>query len=106
MNSGQLNRRITIQAASTKQDALGQPIDGWSEVATVWAGITDINGREFIAAAAVQNTVQTKIIIRYRAGITPAMRVLHKDSIYNIEAVLGQDNVWLNLMCSKEVNNG
>lgn len=106
MRAGQLNRRITLQAPVTGQDEYGQPLTGWTDVATVWASITDMTGREYIAAAAVQASVQTRITIRYRAGIVAAMRVLHGADVYNVEAVLERDGQALNLMCVRGVTNG
>lgn len=103
MRAGQLNRRITLQAPVTGQDEYGQPLTGWTDVATVWASITDMTGREYIAAAAVQASVQTRITIRYRAGIVAAMRVLHGADVYNVEAVLERDGQALNLMCVRGV---
>jgi SPP1 family predicted phage head-tail adaptor len=96
-----LNKRVTIQANGAGQDENGQPIEGWADVATVWASIMDISGREYVAAAAAQNSVTTKITIRHRDGIKPAMRVMHGADTYNIEAVLGQDNRTLTLMCAR-----
>lgn len=101
MRVSDLNRRVTIQTPATTQDATGEPVVGWTDVTTVWAGIEDINGREFLAAAATQNAVQTKITIRFIAGVLPAMRVVHGADIYNIEAVLGQDHRSLLLLCSR-----
>jgi SPP1 family predicted phage head-tail adaptor len=104
MQAGKLNRRVTIEQKSTVQDAYGQPVETWTEVATVWADIRDQTGKEYFAAQATQNPVQTKITIRYRAGILPAMRVVHGSGTYNIEAVLGQDKISLLLMCSRGLN--
>lgn len=97
----QLNKRITIQSPATGQDASGEPLTGWSDVATVWASIIDISGREYVVAAALQNSAQTKITIRHRDGIAPAMRVLHGTISYSIEAVLGQDSRSLLLICKR-----
>ena len=101
MKSGPLNRRVTIQSPTTVQDANGEIIPGWTDVATVWASIDDITGREYVAAGATQDSVQTKIGIRYRAGIVPKMRVLHGSIEYDVESVLGQDRVGLLLMCKR-----
>ena len=101
MQAGRLNRRCTLQAPGTTQDELGQPIPGWTDVATVWASIVDVSGREYVAAGGLQNSAQTKITIRYRAGIVPSMRVVHGSDAYNVEAVLGQDRRSLLLMCSR-----
>lgn len=98
---GWLRERITLQSPATGQDANGEPLTGWTDVATVWASITDVTGREYVAAGGLQNSAQTKILIRYQAGITPAMRVVHGADHYNIEAVLGQDHISLMLMCRR-----
>ena len=101
MQAGRLNKRITIQSPATGQDATGEPTTGWTDVATVWASIVDVSGREYVAAGGMQNSAQTKITIRYRAGIVPSMRVVHGSDAYNVEAVLGQDRRGLLLMCSR-----
>ena len=101
MKSGTLNRRVTIQAPAAGQDANGDPVTGFTDVATVWASVDDISGREFLSATAGQNKVNTKIGIRYRPGILPSMRVVYGLDNYNIEAVLGQDKRSLLLMCSR-----
>ncbi len=106
MNIGDLDRRVTVQQHATTQDAYGQPTSDWTDVATVWAAIWDMSGREYIAAAATQAAVQTKIIMRYRPGIIAAMRVVHGADVYNIDAVLVQGKVSLTLMCTRGVNNG
>jgi SPP1 family predicted phage head-tail adaptor len=106
IRSGYLSTRVTIQQPVTEQDESGQLINKWLGVVTVWANLTDISGREFIASSALQTIVQTKITIRYRVGIVPAMRVVHQANIYNIEAVLRQDKASLLLMCCKGIEHG
>ncbi|MBK5206121.1 MAG: phage head closure protein [Polaromonas sp.] len=103
MRAGNLDQRITIQTPATGQDAYGSPLTGWTDFATVWAGIQDLSGREYLAAAATQNATTSKITIRHLAGIVPSMRVLHGAVAFNIEAVLGQDKRQLLLMCSRGV---
>lgn len=108
MQAGKLRHAVTIQVPPVGQDEIGQPNTVWTNVATVWASVEDLTGREYQAAQATQNPVQTRIRIRYRAGIVASMRVLHGTTIYNIEAVLDRDGrrVELQLMCSKGLSNG
>lgn len=106
MLSQQLNKRVTIERKATGQDAFGQPLTGWEPVATVWASIEDMTGRQYFAAQAAQNQVQTKVTIRHRDGIEPAMRVIHGTTIYDIQAVLGTDRHTLALMVAKGLSNG
>lgn len=88
MQAGRLNRRCTLQAPGTTQDELGQPIPGWTDVATVWADIRMKSGLEAIKAGASVSVVQASIRVRYRAGITAGMRVVHNLQAYNIVAVM------------------
>ena len=92
MQAGRLNRRCTLQAPGTTQDELGQPIPGWTDVATVWADIrmklSLKSGLESIKAGAPVSVVQASIRVRYRAGITAGMRVVHNLQAFNITAVM------------------
>ena len=103
MRAGSMNERVTIQSPGTTQDANGEPVAGWTDFATVWAGVVDITGREYVAAGATQASAQTKITIRYMPGIVPAMQVIHGVNVYNVESVLGQDRKQLVLMCTRKV---
>ena len=100
MNAKDLNQRVTIQQQSTAVDEIGQPVVSWADVATVWAEVKDVSGREYIAAGAEQSAVLTKITIRKRSGIVSAMRVLHGSDTYGIDAVLESDRTML-LMCKR-----
>lgn len=106
MQAGKLNRRITIQQNGSTQDANGELVVGWVNLittgdGTLAASIVDITGSQYVAAGSTGNNVQTKIGIRYLATILPKMRVLHGATVYDIEAVLGQDKRSLVLMCKR-----
>ena len=88
MQAGRLNRRCVIQQPGTATDELGQPIPGWTDVATVWADIRHKSGLEAIKAGAPVSTVQTSIRIRYRSDVTAGMRVAHNLVAYDIVAVM------------------
>ena len=101
MQAGRLNRRCTLQAPGTAQDELGQPIPGWTDVATLWADIRMKSGLESIKAGAPVSVVQASIRVRYRAGITAGMRLTHNLQAFNIVAVMpdvgGRD--YVDLVC-------
>lgn len=96
-----LNKRVQLQRPITGRDGYGQPLSGWDNVGAVWASIKDVTGRQYVAAGATQNSVQTVITIRHQNGITPGMRAVHGADVYDIEAVLGQDNRTLQLMVKR-----
>lgn len=88
LSAGQLRNQIKLQAPASGEDALGQPTVGWNDVVTVWANIRHMSGSEAIRAGMEGSTVKASIRIRYREGVTPAMRVLYGSTVYRILAVL------------------
>ncbi len=90
--AAQLYYRITLQQRSTAQDAYGQQAAVWSDIASVWAGIEHVDGKEDVASASVQPTTTAKVTIRWRADVTPKMRVVYRGQAWNIGAVLPARN--------------
>ena len=88
MRAGTLNVRVTVQQQSSAQDALGQPLQAWSDVATLWANVRHSSGVESIKADAVTTVVRASIRIRHRTDITAGMRVVAGTYTYNIVTVL------------------
>ena len=109
--AGRLRHRITIERPDRQQDRnTGEWIPRW---VPAWEGvpaaIEPLSAREFIAAQAVQSEVTARIVIRYREGVTAAMRIVHNGRIYNIHGVLPDPDSgrsYLTLPCSEGVNDG
>lgn len=111
MRAGRLRHRITIQqyvTGSPQQKATGEPDGAWSTYATVWASVEPVSGREPFLAQAHLAEVTTKIGLRYRSGITSAMRVSFDSRIFDIKAILNWEerNIELQLLCTEGVNQG
>ena len=109
MQGGLLRDRITVQSKVNTDNAAGEPVLTWVDFApNIAANVTDMTGREFIAGEAITNAVLSTIVIRYRAGITGAMRVVARGVIYNILAVIEPENKRreMHLMCQRNVSNG
>lgn len=88
MRAGILNTRVTIQQLAGGVDALGQPLQTWSDLATLWANVRHSSGVESIKADALTTVVRASIRIRYRTDITAGMRVIASGYTYNIVTVL------------------
>lgn len=86
--AGRLRHRIEIQNYEMTQDDWGQPIYTWTHWADVWASVEPLQGREFLAAMALQSQTTVRIRMRYRPGVTSQMRVLWGGRIYGIESVI------------------
>lgn len=108
MQAGNLRQRITIQALTAVQDAgTGIVTPTWSTFATTWADVQPLSAREFVAAANTQSAMVARIVIRYRPGVLPSMRILHGTHTYNIEGVLADPKSgkeYLTLPVSEVVN--
>lgn len=81
MQAGKLRHRVQIQHKVTAQDPqTGEQLTAqWVEFATVWASIEDLSARDFIAAQAGQSEAKSRVVIRYRVGVTAEMRILMED---------------------------
>jgi SPP1 family predicted phage head-tail adaptor len=77
-----------LQQKQNIKDSEGFVTEIWADVATVWAAVEPIRGREYFQAAAVnaENTVRFRI--RYRPGIMPNMRALYNGRTFNIQSVI------------------
>lgn len=108
MRSGDLRHRITLQQKQLTKDQEGIATENWVDVATVWAAVEPLKGREYFQAAAVnaENTVRFRI--RYRQGITSAMRVVYNGRVFNINSVIDVDERHreIQLMCQEVVAGG
>ncbi|MGQ3051101.1 MAG: phage head closure protein [Roseateles sp.] len=101
MSAGAYNRRVSLQQPVSTQDALGQPVPGWTEVAPLWASIRHLNGMESIKADANISTVRASVRLRYRTGVTAGMRIVHGSTVYLVRAVLPDEATrqWVDLAC-------
>lgn len=90
MNPGDLRHRITLQRLTTTTNENGFEIEEWIDVKTVWAGVSNLYGREYFEAAAVQAENTVKFIIRYTKDIDTSMKIIFRGKQYNITSI---DNI-------------
>lgn len=106
MIPGQLRHSVTIQyqaPASPSKDAIGADAYSWATYHATRARIRGIRGREQVAAEAQESLVETEIMIRYYAGVSAGMRVLHGSTYYDIRTVINveQRNREMLLECTR-----
>ena len=90
-----MNRRVLIEAPSTAVDATyGTSTNTWTTVATVWASVNDVlqakpGGSEHTAREVGMNVRPCRVLIRYRADVTTAMRItlLDRNRVMQITSV-------------------
>lgn len=107
-----LRQRITFEVPGLTQDPdSGEMLPGWTPKWTdVAASIEPLSAKDLIAAQAGQSEATARIVIRYRAGVLPTMRIVHRGQIYNIEGPALPDPrsglEYLTILVSTGVNDG
>ena len=106
MNIGKLRHRITLLRQVNEVNDYGASTQTWKRVATVWADVRPLSGREYFSAQQVQSEVTTQIWLRHIEGIKPTMKVKFGKREFEILSVLNtqERDVSLQLM-SKETGN-
>lgn len=113
--AGRLRHRVTIQEQVTIviNPDTGEKGKVWQDVATVWAAIEPLSAREFIASQQMDSEISARVVIRYRAGLNAAMRIVHVKSgepvYYNPKDFLSDPDSgleYLTIPCSTGLNNG
>lgn len=110
MDSGTLDRRITIQRNTPTQNAIGEPIDSWADLVTVWAAFKPSGARESYSSESQQlDAIATvRFLLRWRADVTITAkdRVSWDGETYNIHGVqqIGRHD-GLELICSAKADD-
>ena len=108
MRTALLRKRITLQRRSTANDALGQEVLAWSDVATVFAQVEQLSGRELMTANAEYAENVARITIRFRTDVVEKMRILYGAVVYDITSVSDIDGTKreLQLNCKTGLSDG
>lgn len=87
MEAGKLDRRISIERASTYQDDTGQEVPRWLPAASVYASWRRASARETLAAAEVSAAVTDVFEIRWSnlvAEVNPKDRIIFEERTYDV----------------------
>lgn len=109
MRAGTLRHKVIIQGLqSTTDSEFGGLVSEWSEIATVWASVEPLHGRELVAAQSVAAETTTKITMRYRSDITTANRITFDGKFYNLLSIIDPQlrHRELIIMASEGLNEG
>ena len=105
---GTLRHRVRLERPVSTRDDNRAPVTTWDHVATVWASIWPVRGREYWAAKSINAEVEVTIRVRYRGDIGPDWRLVYRDKVYAVLAVMnlrGEDAV-LELQCKEVGRDG
>jgi len=105
MNSGKLNKRITILTTVEGTNEAGDTILAPSTLKTVWASVSPTTGRDYVEAKKFQAELTYKFTIRYLADVTPDMTIQFKTRIFLIRDIINpfEHNEMLEIMAIERV---
>jgi SPP1 family predicted phage head-tail adaptor len=112
MRAGKLRHRITFEALVLGQDPdTGEEVEAWAPIwEKVPASVEPLSARDLIAAQSGQSEATGRMVIRYRPGVLPTMRIIHRGDVYNIQGPALPDPVsgleYLTILVAKGVNDG
>jgi SPP1 family predicted phage head-tail adaptor len=75
MDIGKLDKRVTLQRRSSTLDAYGQEVNSWTDIATVWANVKPVGGREKASMATIDVMLTHRLTIRYNVNFMPPTTV-------------------------------
>lgn len=93
---GILDKRVSIYRPPTTRDDYGHQSGAWEPVATVWANVRPIGGRERLRAGQYDATLTHTVAVRYNPALLPprtavTWRLLYLGRLFNIVAAMDVD---------------
>lgn len=106
MRAGPLRHRVTIERPQVTRDSAGGEVTTWLPVATVYASVEPLSGREWVTTNAAGADLSHRVRMRY-TDLEPTDRLDFNGRTLQVEAVLNTEerNVELIVMC-REIKRG
>jgi len=112
MRTGRLTQRVKCERQSKTQDAIGQPVDTWTELFSRRASIEPLSGRELLQASGEHSDTTVKIRMRWDstvARIRPYDRIKDESHspvvVYDVTSVINpREKDWeIELLCRRQL---
>lgn len=85
MKAGRLRSRVQLQVPVTDKDPDGfERVIGHTIIATVWADVRPLTGRNLVLARTAGEKLDAEIVIRYRPDVTSQWRVVDGTHTYEL----------------------
>ena len=96
-----LRHLLTLQHEVQTSDSAGGYSKSWADVASLWAEIvvmggtssvlSKLSGKKYLFAGQIESEITHRILLRYRDGVTSAMRLVFENRVFNIRYVVDSD---------------
>ncbi len=103
---GRMRYRAEFQRYTSDKDKDGFVTKQWQTVFSVWADVTAVSSREYLAADMETAETTVKIYVRYNPKIDSTMRVICGGTRYEITSVLNDRRGNITTVMAKEWTNG
>lgn len=91
MNIGKMDRQIVLQRKTTVKDSIGYPVETWATLATVWADVRPVSGREALgsgeALGRLLGSQTAQMFIHFYSGLTTADRISYDGKTWEIRYI-------------------
>ena len=87
VRAGLLDRRVTLKRRVETVDSSRQAVISYWPIATVWARVEPLGGREGFGQQQWVATGDVRFTIRWRGDVTPLHRVLHDGRVFDVMTV-------------------
>lgn len=88
IDPGTLNDRITLQRSAITEDPDSSfPIEGFTDIATVWARFRPTGGREFREGSVATAEERATFTILHRDDLDQADRLIFAGKVWNIASI-------------------
>ena len=102
MRTGDFRHRVKVQKFSTVRDVTGEELEVWADVATRWAYVEALHGKEAYDSNIESVAESYKIRMRYEPSLlTAERRIVFKGKNLDIETVINVDeaNKYYEVIC-------
>lgn len=90
MDAGRLDRRIVLKTRKSGTNALGEPVDEWRTVATVWASVVPVSDGERWRAGETLASRLSRFTVRYSeatAALDPRDQIEYDGRTWDIQGI-------------------
>jgi len=105
---GEMKHRIIFKKIIVTVNENGFEVEEWQDFKAVWSKVSNLSGREYYQAAAVQAEKTLIFLIRYIDGIDTSMRIQFNNRQYNIIFIdnMKYSKTYIELKAMEVIQNG
>ncbi|WP_343313901.1 phage head closure protein [Brucella sp. BE17] len=100
IDPGQLDRELALEELRPEADGLGGYVETWAEIAMLWGRIEPVSVTQRNFATRPQPEATHRILLRFRDGLTTAMRFRKGGRLFRLETILDPDETGRYLICT------